>query len=818
MKPPCRVLTVDDDKDFCRYLKRLLKPFYLLMDFCYSYDEAKVLLEKNKYNGFILDLKLPDGSGFDLIATIRKKLGKDVPICTVSAVYRDAATFRKLKDEYNVNFVMDKPIKPEEARTLLSQFSQICHAQNTESCEEELAYPTDPEYAEAKKKYDSTIPEKIETLEKLIANAKQSPTKNNFILLRDDVHRIEGSAGSYGYSSVSQVCKLMEIILDQLIANYDSIKDITDQMPDFFNFAHQVKSGFQITPTTSHETMQTRPEITGERQAVYIVANDRSFLDMIERNKEKYDIDILTESDPEKALKKIASDSFHPKMIIMNQVFRGATVTSDDLIEALQKKETQLHTILGMLVESNDLTNRMTLMRKGVENIYREPVSVEILLNNIHKTLLSHLLHGFKILVVDSEKEDYQFITRSLQEVGMEVKILPERTPIIDVIVNYKPNCLIIDIKPPDFIGLHLLHTLRSDPRFDELSIVVITGFQDKETFEKAYEFDIDDMFFKPLNKSVLQNRLYHLVKRRVISNSHLEHDHLTGLGTGKALSDQIFQIQKHLDPSQPTPMLALIEIENYNNLAASVGHRIEEVIIKVTNSLLSSWKNALFAATLGNGRFAAIIKPVDISVMQRRAVEVLTKVTQEFSADKESLPRISFNCGITTLPSKFTGIEAVYKSAEEALTMAKTNSNPSNPISIAFHNIDERNADIRKEIFLIDSDKNILDILTAAFEGRGYKINAFTEGKQALEQIVTGHADQLPDLIILERHLDDMDGIEILKAAKRRLAFPPPFIFLSLYSSEKDVAEGLEAGAQDYISKPFSLGVLMQKTHTILS
>jgi len=122
------------------------------------------------------------------------------------------------------------------------------------------------------------------------------------------------------------------------------------------------------------------------------------------------------------------------------------------------------------------------------------------------------------------------------------------------------------------------------------------------------------------------------------------------------------------------------------------------------------------------------------------------------------------------------------------------------------------------KKIVIVDDDIDLLKMLTFAFEEKGYEVETFDEGKKALKALHRPQVLFSISLLILDRLLPDMDGIEIAKELKRQHEKDlPPMLFLSVLSSEKDVLSGLKTGAVDYIAKPFHLEILLEKARHLI-
>jgi two-component system response regulator ChvI len=113
--------------------------------------------------------------------------------------------------------------------------------------------------------------------------------------------------------------------------------------------------------------------------------------------------------------------------------------------------------------------------------------------------------------------------------------------------------------------------------------------------------------------------------------------------------------------------------------------------------------------------------------------------------------------------------------------------------------------------IALVDDDKNILASVSMLLEQEGYHVRTFTDGAAALTALSTAP----PDLAILDIKMPRMDGLELLR--RLRQAQDLPVIFLTSKDEEIDELMGLNAGADDYIRKPFSQRLLLERVRAVL-
>lgn len=125
---------------------------------------------------------------------------------------------------------------------------------------------------------------------------------------------------------------------------------------------------------------------------------------------------------------------------------------------------------------------------------------------------------------------------------------------------------------------------------------------------------------------------------------------------------------------------------------------------------------------------------------------------------------------------------------------------------------------DKKNKIVIVDDDADLLNILIYSFEAQGYEVQGISNGKEAKQFLADEKNVKAVSLLILDRLLPDMDGLELLQMFEEKYHNQIPVLILSVLSAEKDVISGLKYGAIDYMSKPFNLPILMRKAQALLS
>ena len=120
-------------------------------------------------------------------------------------------------------------------------------------------------------------------------------------------------------------------------------------------------------------------------------------------------------------------------------------------------------------------------------------------------------------------------------------------------------------------------------------------------------------------------------------------------------------------------------------------------------------------------------------------------------------------------------------------------------------------NADGKRNILVVDDEPQITRVLKTTLSARGYSIRAAADGVQALQEMKSWP----PDLIITDLRMPNMDGLELCRRV--RMESRIPIIVLSVKGEETIKVEALDAGADDYVTKPFSVNELLARVRAAL-
>lgn len=119
-----------------------------------------------------------------------------------------------------------------------------------------------------------------------------------------------------------------------------------------------------------------------------------------------------------------------------------------------------------------------------------------------------------------------------------------------------------------------------------------------------------------------------------------------------------------------------------------------------------------------------------------------------------------------------------------------------------------------RETILVVDDEEDILELVRYNLQREGYQVSCATSGEKALKMA----RQEVPDLIVLDLMLPGMDGLDVARHLKNDARCRQvPVVMLTAKGEEADVVTGLELGADDYVTKPFSPRILVARVKAVL-
>lgn len=411
------------------------------------------------------------------------------------------------------------------------------------------------------------------------------------------------------------------------------------------------------------------------------------------------------------------------------------------------------------------------------------------------------------VLVYDEDITLLMFMREELEKRGWGVLSTTDSEKAISYFYELDIDCFVTALYNPYKNGLLLIDSVRQNNK-QFIPIVVISDDTSRETRLKAYEMGADDFLAKPLDMEELIIRLNRHLNRKKSFDKLLIIDELTGALNRKYLNETLEKHRLGLLRTKRSFCIAMVDIDSFKQINDQYGHLVgDQVLIRFVHLVKERMRSTDVLFRYGGEEFTMIMP----NTPQRDARGVLQRLLDEFSlitfdSDAGTF-HASFSAGLVEVSSPDETTDAWLKLADQALYAAKKSGKKK--IEMANQSFDssvKRNISIA----ILDDDPIIRMMVSGSLKllfGEYMKTNirTYRDGEAFFED--SWHQGNEPYIILLDIIMPRIDGLQVLERL-RSLPTSKQYtiVMLTGRSGEQDIAKAMQLGADDYITKPFSV------------
>ena len=374
------------------------------------------------------------------------------------------------------------------------------------------------------------------------------------------------------------------------------------------------------------------------------------------------------------------------------------------------------------------------------------------------------------------------------------------------------PDCIIIDY--------HLIETDQSDiaKEVREKAELQFTPFIMTDSVHSVrnringYRFGADDFLDQDVSVEEYLLRVNgKIAKRKTIVHSVLT-DELTGAYNRKYLDSQLNYMRYDLVRNGEKATLAIFDIDHFKLINDRFGHLIgDQVLRKLSQYIMEEKRRTDILIRYGGEEFVLILPDTTSTQADLFLQRLLTGFRSKVFRVKEETFSVTFSGGIVDIDGSSPN-KKLLNQADEALYRAKANGR--NQMVIYESNLSDIKPIKTIRIAVVDDDEIIRTLLTSHLqqfypeENYEIEVKSYREGESFFED--DWHKSGSSCLVLLDGIMPRMDGIEVLRKLRSESSQNKyTVMMLTGRKAEKDIVKALELGADDYITKPFSMGEL---------
>lgn len=376
------------------------------------------------------------------------------------------------------------------------------------------------------------------------------------------------------------------------------------------------------------------------------------------------------------------------------------------------------------------------------------------------------------------------------------------------------PDCLVIDLEMSLKNGFELLQAIHEHNERQFVPKVIVSRNQERDERIAAFKMGADDFIGKPVDTEEFTVRIARHIKRKQLFDQSVLVDELTQVYNRKQLQD-LYQRQLRDMPFS----IVMLDIDHFKKINDTYGHTVgDRVLHDFAQFLTKNVRNVDTVFRYGGEEFVILFSNADYQDVKVKIEKMIEGYAAVEHIEKEQSFSLTFSAGVYMINKEKMALTDALEKADQALYKAKENGRAR--VEISDNGIKES---AKKKIYVsvIDDDGIIRTILTKILDN--IKLARVDLDIAVFENGATFFENGRPDIqgkhfIILDGVMPVMDGIEVLQKLKG-LEHANNFNIMMLTSrkSENDIIRALALGADDYLTKPFSINELQARIQRLL-
>ena len=542
------------------------------------------------------------------------------------------------------------------------------------------AFSVNDAMQELRNLYKKNLPAKLEEIHTLWESIQQAEKfdADAFHTLHRLVHSLTGSGATFGFAEISTTARALETTLKENLHRTDRLPealcaqinagwDLLVHAADVSEIS-SVKDEASVTQQEKVIADNETPE-TSPKPSILLVEEDFELARNLEGQLLHYDYVVKVLHVP--ALVNAAIAEMKPSVIVMDIDFLdGGLADFIAVKEYYADAKDQIPVIF--LSTASDVHTRLSAVRAGAVAFVTKPVDMGGLIDDLDRLTENLPADPYKILIVDDSASLADYYSEALQAEGMEVRVVTDPLTTLEVMGDFYPELILMDLHMPMCNGLELAKVIRQQGIYLSTPIVFLSSEQNLQVQLDAMDTGADAFLTKPIQVSHLVASVSAKLKRYRKLRTFMVRDGLTGLlnhtKTKEELDIEVLRAQRQ----NKTLVYAMLDVDLFKQVNDTYGHAAGDRVLKTLSRMLQQrLRKTDIIGRYGGEEFAIILKDTNVA----SAFATLDEIRKAFGLIAHHAEGgdffVSFSCGLAEYPT-FTSATEMSQHADMAMYEAK--------------------------------------------------------------------------------------------------------------------------------------------------
>lgn len=326
------------------------------------------------------------------------------------------------------------------------------------------------------------------------------------------LHKIRGSLSTYGFNGAASASLILEQCLQEVASVAQYSNKLMQSCREAMQLFQQEIASLQSTTNASVAELKpitpSKPLLAVERvERILLLEDDKSYGKILQQNLEEFGFEVRVITALKAASNALAE--FKPDIFITDLTVSDAL--AEQVLDFLE--QAQLSCPIIVLSNSSHFQYRLRAVRIGISTYQTKPVRIDDLVRYIRKQLLQPP-QNYRVLIVDDEPSVLQYYRVLLSANGVEVLGLAEPTAILDKIIEFEPDLVVLDYHLDGYSGAEIAAVIRQFSNYESLPILFLTAAEANEIKSSLIELGSDDVLAKNIPKAELVKQIKSRIER----------------------------------------------------------------------------------------------------------------------------------------------------------------------------------------------------------------------------------------------------------------------------------------------------------------
>jgi len=480
-------------------------------------------------------------------------------------------------------------------------------------------------------------------------------------------HSLAGAAATFGFAAMSQAARQLELTVEPFLGSVAPLAP--EQSAMIVSGLHTLQEPRLFSPNaveTSAAPILGKPEPAPNHRVFLVTQGETK--DELAEQLGYFDYEVQNILGLEKLLQELKQITPAAILIDADGFPSDQLLTQLDAIQSAREKR-----VPAIFISARgDLTARLASVRAGADAYFTTPIRISRLVDTLDQLSAAHVPEPYRILVVEDDEAMAQYYAMTLKESGMETNTISDPDLVLQQLMDWRPDLILMDLYMPRCSGVELARVIRQQEDYVSIPIVYLSAETRVEKQLQAMSLGADDFLTKPIKPAHLISSVTARAQRSHALRSLILRDSLTGLFNHTTIKGQLEREIARAHRNHSPLTYAMLDIDHFKRVNDTYGHPTGDGVLKTMARLLQQrLRKTDIIGRYGGEEFAVILPEAKASQARTVLDEIRMRFSQIHQQSGNAEFQVTFSAGIAAFP-EYEQAKNLNDAADRSLYLAK--------------------------------------------------------------------------------------------------------------------------------------------------